>query len=84
MISKQLLSAQKEIRSKYKTVEEEDEDLGMEAYDDVTGAQLIPAKVQQAMKEEVEYVRKMHVYDTVTIKECQQQNGQKSNISALD
>ena len=40
------------------------------AWDDVSGAALDPQKVKQARREEIEYVRKMSLYQKVPIKEC--------------
>ena len=51
--SEQLREAQKELQKQYKTVEEDEEALNMEAFDDVSGAPLDPKKVQNARKEEV-------------------------------
>ena len=65
----------KEIQTKYKTIEEEDDQQLYEAYDDVSGAQLDPKKVQQARMEEVEYVRGMKLYDKVPITECRARTG---------
>ena len=73
--SKQLMSIKKEIQSKYKTADEDEDQTWLEAYDDVSGAQLDPKKVQQARREEVDYVRKMHLYDKVPITECRAKTG---------
>ena len=49
--SQQLRDAQKEIQSKYRTIEEEQDTMEMEAFDDVSGAMLDPKKVQSARRE---------------------------------
>ena len=78
--SEQLKNAQKELQQRYRVVEEEDEEAGMEAYDDVSGAQLDPKQVQRARQEEIDYVRKMKLYEKVPIAECRRKIG-KSPIS---
>ena len=70
----QLLQAQKELQRHYKTFEEDDEVM-LEAFDDVSGATLDPRKVQQARREEVEYVRQMGLYTKVPIIECRRGKG---------
>ena len=47
----------------------------MEAFDDVSGEPLDPKRVQGALREEVEYVRKMRLYDKVPTTECRKQTG---------
>ena len=78
--AKQLLSMQREIQSKYKIVEEEEDVRLYEAYDDASGARLDPKMVQKARMEEVEYVRKMKLYDKVPIAERRARTG-KSPIT---
>ena len=63
------------MKSRYRTIEYEEEETMMEACDDVSGAQLDPRGVQDARKEEVEYVRKMRLYDKVPITECRARTG---------
>ena len=73
--SSKLLNVQKELRSRCKIVEEEEDEPMMEAYDDVSGAQLDFKKVQIARREEVQYVREMQLYDKVPINERKQRTG---------
>ena len=52
---------------------EEEEDTNIElkkAWDDVTGVELDPKKVEKARREEIEYYNSMQVYDRVPIQEC--------------
>ena len=63
------------IKSKYKTIEEDNSaDLEI-AWDDVTGAELNPKDVRKARGEEIEYVRKMNLYTNVPIKQCYDRTG---------
>ena len=43
---------------------------GMKAYDDISGQELEPKLMIKARKEEIEYFRKMGVYEKVSLKEC--------------
>ena len=67
---KEMHDINQQLTDKYPTVECE-EPLELEqAWDDVTGAELDPAMVRNARKEEVEYIRKMKLYNKVPISEC--------------
>ena len=68
-----------ELKEKYQTVEEED-DYDEEAWDDVSGAPLEPQEVRKAIREEIEYVHTMRLYEKVPISEAYQQTG-KAPIS---
>ena len=51
--------------------EENEDDMQLaEAWDDVSGKELDPQKVMIARREEMEYYKKMGVYDKVPIEEC--------------
>ena len=58
-----------ELKTRYRTVEEDNEQELEEAWDDVFGAQLDPKVVRGARQEEVEYMHKMNLYSKVLIKE---------------
>ena len=68
------------IKTKYKTIEEDDEPEMQMAWDDVSGAALDPKAVIKARQEEVEYVRKMGLYTKVPKSECIKETG-RSPIS---
>ena len=55
--------------------EKEDETWCAEAWDDVSGKELDPAKVLMARREEMEYYKKMDVYEKVPLEECYQMTG---------
>ena len=55
--------------------ENEDDVQSAEAWDDVSGKELDPKKVMAARREEMEYYKKMGVYDKVPIEECCQRTG---------
>ena len=59
------------LKEKYQIVEENQDDLDEEAWDDVSGAQLDPKEVKRARREEIEYVHKFRVYDQVPRAEAQ-------------
>ena len=63
--SKDLLKVSRSLLDQYKTVEEEHEQELEIAWDDVLGASLDPNAVRQARRDEIEYVRKMHLYEKV-------------------
>ena len=71
----ELKKSAERLKWKYKIVEEEHEDQMEAAWDDVTGAELDPDKVRTARKEEVEYIRKMGLYNKVNETECWKQTG---------
>ena len=73
--SEELHKSAETMKSKYKTVEENNEDELETAWDDVSGAELDPKMVKAARQEEIEYVRKMHLYDKVPISECKRATG---------
>ena len=51
------------------------EELGLEAWDDVSGKALDPGMVKEARKEEMEEFRKHEVYEKVPIEECKKATG---------
>ena len=65
------------IHNKCRTVEEESDQIMEEAWDDVSGAELDPAAVKKARKEEIEYVRKMNLYTKVPTTECLHKTGKR-------
>ena len=65
-------------KEKCRTVEEDHEVEMEEAWDDVSGEKLDPAEVKKARKEEVDYVRKMKLYNKVPIAECYAKTGKAS------
>ena len=68
--SKELMQMAQGMKQQYRTVEE-DHDTEMEiAWDDVSGAELNPKEVKKARQEEIQYVRKINLYDKVPIEEC--------------
>ena len=68
--SEELKKTANELKMRYKTVEEENDQELEEAWDYVSGAQLDPKVVRGARQEEVEYIHKMNLYSKVPIKEC--------------
>ena len=65
--SQDLKRSAEKLKQKYRTVEEDHEEQMEAAWDDVSGAELNPRMVKDARKEEIEYARKMHLYDKVHI-----------------
>ena len=63
------------LREKCQTVEEEEDDLLEEVWDDVSGAALKPEEVKRVRREETEYVHNMKLYDKVSIDEAYQKTG---------
>ena len=63
------------LKEQCKTVEQDDGAEFVSAYDDVSGAPLDPAKVYEAKKEEVKFIRDMKLYHEVPIKECWERIG---------
>ena len=55
--------------------EDEDDMQCAEAWDDVSGKELDPRKVRAARREEMEYYKKMGVYDKVPLEECYKKTG---------
>ena len=72
--SQELKKGAEKLKRKYKMVEEE-EDFMEIAWDDVSGAEFDPTMVKVARQEEIDYVRKMHLYDKVPIAECKRAIG---------
>ena len=64
---KQLVRAANELTERYKTIEEENEDLGEDAWDDVSGDALDPKEVKRARQEEIDYVRIIELYIKVLV-----------------
>ena len=54
--SKEFMNVAQELKRKYKTVEEPENEELERAWDDVSGAELDPKQVKKARAEEVEYV----------------------------
>ena len=73
--SVELLNVAKDMEARYKTVEEEDNELLEEAWGDVSGARLRPGEVKKARQEEVDYIHKMNLYTKVPIAECHKRTG---------
>ena len=68
------------MKQQYRTIEE-DQDIAMEvAWDDVSRAELDTREVKKARQQEIQYVRKMNLYDQVSIEECYRVTG-KAPIS---
>ena len=78
--SKELMKEAGKLKERYQTVEEEDDIDDEEAWDDVSGAPLDPKEVKRARRQEIEYVRKMNLYEKVPMSEAYQQTG-KAPIS---
>ena len=74
------LNAANELHHKYKTAEEDDNELLEEAWDDATGARSNPEGVKRARNEEVEYVHKADLHTKVPITERDKKTG-KAPIS---
>ena len=68
--TKQMMEEAENIKTKYKTIEEDNDDTLEIAWDDVSGAELDPKVVRRASGEEIWYVRKLNVYTKVPIQEC--------------
>ena len=68
--SKELMKVARQVHEKYKTVEEENTEELEVAWDDVCGAELNPQKVGQAREKEIDYVRKMDLYEKVPLQQC--------------
>ena len=73
--SKDLLNTAKQFNKKYKTIEEDNEEEMEIAWDDVSGAELDPQKVKRAREEEIEYVKKVDLYEKVPIQQCYARTG---------
>ena len=73
--SRDLMEVAKELQAKYEIVEEPEDERFSVAWDGVSGAELHPEKVRKARAEEVEFVRKMRLYDKVLISQCYQKTG---------
>ena len=71
----ELMNMMKEIKQKYNIVEEDDEIEMVIAWGDVSGAELDLKSVRKARQEEIDYVRKMRLYDKVAIEECYRVTG---------
>ena len=74
-ISQDLKRSAEKLKKKYRTVEEEDDEQLEIAWDDVSGAEINANMVKDARREEMDYVRKMHLYDKVPITECKRVTG---------
>lgn len=73
--SRELMNVAKELASKYRIVEEPISDEVEMVWDDVSGAEFDPTQVKRARAEEVEYVRKMGLYNKVPIRQCYEKTG---------
>ena len=78
--SKSMIKEANKIKERYQTIEEDDGDEYLEAWDDVSGSPFDPKAVQKARQEEIEYVHKMNLYTKVSKKEAHKETG-KSPIS---
>ena len=78
--AKSLMNMAEKIEKKCETVEEHDEGVMEEAWDDVSGRALDPEQVKKARKEEIEYVHKMGLYVKVPINECHNKTGKPQII----
>ena len=65
-----LMKEAKGLQEQCATAEEDNEEEMAVAWDDVFGAALDPNKVRAARAEELEYVRKMNLYNKVPVSEC--------------
>ena len=65
--SRELLNMSKQLKEFYYTVEENNDKEVETAWDDVSGAELKPELVKKARQEEMQYVRKMRLYDKVPV-----------------
>ena len=75
--SQELMNTARAMNQRYKTVEEDiEKEMGL-AWDDVFGAELNPRAVRQSREEEIDYVRKMKLYNKVPISECYKETGRK-------
>lgn len=74
----------KELLQQVKLAEEEDRPALGEAYDDASGAPLDPEMVYKARIENVEYIRKMKLYDKVPKYECWKETGMGAHIHKMD
>ena len=73
--SKGMVEEANKLRKRYKTVEEEEQDFGEEAWDDVYGSPLKQQEIIKARQEEIEYVNKMKLYEKVPTSEAYPQTG---------
>ena len=73
--SQELQKSAEKLKHKYRIVEEDNEEQIEAAWDDVSGAELNPRMVEEARKEEIEYVRKMRLCDKVHIAERKRVTG---------
>ena len=67
--SRELKNVAKQLREKYKTMEDNEDELEV-AWDDAFGVTLGPQQVRRARQEEVDYVKKMELYVVVPIQQC--------------
>lgn len=68
--SKDLMNEARRIEKKYRTVEEEDAFENEVAWGDVSGAALDPKEVRRARNEEIDYIKKMSLYEKVLVGQC--------------
>lgn len=71
----ELLNVAKDLKTKYRTVEEDNEEELQTAWDDVSGAALDPKMVRSARQDEIDYVKSMNLYTKVPIGECKRETG---------
>ena len=74
-----LEKATMEANNTFKTVEGNNGEAPETAWDDVSGAALDPKAVKKARQEEIEYVKKMSLYDQVPVSECLKKNRSSTN-----
>ena len=82
--SGEFVKVAKEVQSRYRVVEEDDQEELEEAWDDVSGAQFDPKVARTARTEEVEYIHEMNLYTKVPIAECRNKTGERTYLSAMD
>ena len=69
-----------QINDELETVTEEESPELLNAWDDISGAELDPKEVYKARLEEVKFIRDMGLYDKVPVSECWEVTG-KAPIS---
>ena len=68
--SRNIMNVAKQIKEEYRT-DEEDDPVELEiAWDDVSGAELDPKMARKAREQEIQYVRKMELYEKVLMSQC--------------
>ena len=68
--ARELHDVQSQMDKEYKMVEEDYSSEVQKAWDDVTGAELVPAGVKVARQEEIGYIKEIKLYRKVDVQEC--------------